>query len=86
MLVWICICRFPLPLGAWEGLRVVIVAFPGLFSNLFYFFLFYFFFFLKKPIVIVNGNLRTHSPIMDSAYSRLQIHFIRGNWVMLHSL
>ena len=30
VLVWIC--RFPLPLGIWEGLRSVIVAFPGLFS------------------------------------------------------
>ena len=29
-LVWIC--RFPLPLGIWEGLRFVIVALPGLFS------------------------------------------------------
>ena len=28
--VWIC--RFPLPLGVWEGLRFVIVALPGLFS------------------------------------------------------
>ena len=33
-LVWIC--RFPLPLGVWEGLRFVIVAFPGLFSYLFF--------------------------------------------------
>ena len=36
VLVWIC--RFPLPLGVWEGLRFVIVALPGLllpfFSNL----------------------------------------------------
>ena len=30
MLVWVC--RFPLPLGVWEGLRVVVVALPGLFS------------------------------------------------------
>ena len=29
-LVWFC--RFPLPLGVWDGLRFVIVAFPGLFS------------------------------------------------------
>ena len=34
MLVWIC--RFPLPLGVWEGLRFVIVALPGLFSYLFF--------------------------------------------------
>ena len=33
-LVWIC--RFPLPLGVWEGLRFVIVALPGLFSYLFF--------------------------------------------------
>ena len=30
-LVWFCL--FPLPLGVWEGLRLVIVAFPGLFSS-----------------------------------------------------
>ena len=30
VLVWIC--RFPLPLSDWEGLRFVIVALPGLFS------------------------------------------------------
>ena len=33
VLVWIC--RFPLPLGVWEGLRFVIMALPGLFSYLF---------------------------------------------------
>ena len=35
VLVWIC--RFPLPLCAWEGLRFVIVALPGLFSYLFFY-------------------------------------------------
>ena len=38
VLVWIC--RFPLPLGLWEGLRFVIVALPGLFSNFFLFLIF----------------------------------------------
>ena len=33
VLVWIC--RFPLPLGVWEGLRFVNVAFRGLFFYLF---------------------------------------------------
>ena len=33
VLVWIC--RFPLPLGVWEGLRFVIMELPGLFSYLF---------------------------------------------------
>ena len=35
MLVWIY--RFPLPLGVWEWLRLVIVALPGLFSYRFLF-------------------------------------------------
>ena len=34
VLVWIC--RFPLPLGVWEGLRFVIVALPGLFTYNFF--------------------------------------------------
>ena len=34
VLVWIC--RFPLPLRVWEGLRFMIVALPGLFSYLFF--------------------------------------------------
>ena len=33
--VFVWICRFPLPLGVWEGLRFVIVALPGLFSYFF---------------------------------------------------
>ena len=36
VLVWIC--RFPLPLGVWEGLRFVIVALSGLFSYLFFYY------------------------------------------------
>ena len=34
VLVWIC--RFPLPLWVWEGMRFVIVALPGLFSYFFF--------------------------------------------------
>ena len=34
VLVWFC--RFPLPLGVWEGLRFVIVALPGPFSYFFF--------------------------------------------------
>ena len=36
VLVWFCL--FPLPLGVWEVLQIVIVAFPGLF---FYLYLYY---------------------------------------------
>ena len=32
-LVWFCL--FPLPLGIWEGLRLLIMVLPGLFSYLF---------------------------------------------------
>ena len=38
VLVWIC--RFPPPLGVWEGLRFVTVALPGVFSYLFFSFSF----------------------------------------------
>ena len=34
--VFVWVCRFPLPLGVWEGLRFVIVALPGLFSYFFF--------------------------------------------------
>ena len=34
--VLVLICRFPLPLGVWEGLQFVIVALPGLFSYPFF--------------------------------------------------
>ena len=36
VLVWFCL--FPLHLSVWEGLRLVTVALPGLFSYLFFFF------------------------------------------------
>ena len=39
-LVWFCL--FPLPVGDWEGLRLVIVTLPGLFSYLVFFFFFFF--------------------------------------------
>ena len=32
----LCLFRFVVPLGVWEGLRFVIVALPGLFSYLFF--------------------------------------------------
>ena len=34
-LVWFCL--FPLSHGVWKGLRFVIVALPGLFSNIYFF-------------------------------------------------
>ena len=46
VLVWIC--RFPLPLGVWEGLRFV--ALPGLFS--------YFFFFLQIKYCFLLRSVR----------------------------
>ena len=55
VLVWIC--RFPLPLGVWEGLRFVIVALPGLFS---YLFLYSSFFLIKIMSVIMFGYVYIH--------------------------
>ena len=36
-LVFVWFCRFSLSLGVWEGLRFVIVGFPGLFTYCFFF-------------------------------------------------
>ena len=47
VLVWIC--QFPVPLGVWEGLRFVIVAFPGLFS--------YRFLIFRENYLFFGGNL-----------------------------
>ena len=54
VLVWIC--RFPLPLGVWEGLRFVIVTLPGLFSYLFFFFFFFFFLNYYRILLKLNFN------------------------------
>ena len=51
--IWFC--RFPLSLGVWEGLRLVSVALPGLFS--------FFFVFLSSKRVITG--LSTSSTIHD---------------------
>ena len=37
-LVWFCL--FPLPLGVWEGLRLVVLALPGLFLLPLFFFIY----------------------------------------------
>ena len=50
-LVWFCL--FPLPLAVWEGLRLVIVALPGLF--------FYFFSFMLRQGVLLTSLGKTFS-------------------------
>ena len=47
-LVWFC--RFPLPLGVWEGLRFVIVPLPGLFSS--------FFFYIEGSFKLCAGHIK----------------------------
>ena len=82
VLVWIC--RFPLPLGVWEGLRFVIVALPGLFS---YLFLGKYQWIFTKPSVwidiveiwfgIVNGR------ILSMAFHKTWcIHWYRGDLLL----
>ena len=60
VLVWIC--RFPLPLGVWEGLRFVIVALPGLFSYPFY------------GLICFNESLRIMSQSSVNADNNHQDH------------
>ena len=63
VLVWIC--RFPLPLVVWEGLRFVIVALPGLFSYLFFNMWFVLFLsVLHLSFFRCNGN----SELLDCAF------------------
>ena len=57
LLVWIC--RFPLPLGVWEGLRFVIVVLPGLFSYLFFILIF-----TRGTNVLCMGNERFHEALI----------------------
>ena len=58
MLVWIC--RFPLPLGVWEGLRFVIVALSGLFSYLF----------LRKCFLEISIRLEVFAALFISVSNR----------------
>ena len=58
VLVWIC--RFSLPLDVWEGLRFVLVALPGFFSNLFLLNI------LGRAIVILNFVRRFRNFIADT--------------------
>ena len=51
VLVWVC--RFPLPVGVWEGLRFVIVALPGLFSYLLFIYGIYFIIFFSSLLLLV---------------------------------
>ena len=60
VLVWIC--RFPLPLGVWEGLRFAIVALPGLFSYLFL---------ISRSLVPFILLGRENSPLSSSRYNNV---------------
>ena len=75
VLIWIC--RFPLPLGVWEGLRFVIVALPGLFSYLF-------FHFQTHLKVMIAKNFRIALSKLRISYIRLEVktgRFARPNVV-----
>ena len=52
-LVWFCL--FHLSLGVWEGLRLVIVPLPGLFSYLIIFFIYLFIYFFFLFFFCVNN-------------------------------
>ena len=63
-LVWFCLFSFPL--GVWEGLRLVIVAFPGLFSYLFFVCILFL-------LVLVSWNMCKKSPHFISPLSAKRI-------------
>ena len=75
VLVWIC--RFPLPLGVWEGLRFVIVASPGLFS---YLSLYSYFFLIKimpvNKVINIFGSLRLVMILKAQAILRQICYFL----------
>ena len=73
VLVWIC--RFPLPLGVWEGLRFLLVALPGhiflTFSLTLYFYC------LLGKWVCIRGRSREQDIICISCqvgYKKLSLH------------
>ena len=74
-LVWFC--PFPVPLGAWEGLRFVILAFPGLFSYLFYDCINTIYQFIKSfldikcPFLRNMEPLTATTPLRNHAYSNI---------------
>ena len=75
VLVWIC--RFPLPLGVWEGLRFVIVVLPGLFSYCFYLFIYLFFFFFCIPRLLCLCRVETLENIPVHSFNRVIISSAR---------
>ena len=62
VLVWIC--RFPLPLGVWEGLRFV--ALPGLFSYLFFHYLFIYF--IRACAILSSPSLLEYAVMYDQIF------------------
>ena len=67
--VWFC--WFPLPLGVWEGLRLVTVALPERFSIFFFFFFFFFFFLqIKKGSILYDRKSK-----MAATSAILKIYF-----------
>ena len=74
VLVWIC--RFPLPLGIWEGLRFVIVALPGLFSYLFLYIIC--FISVHKHIMGRGGPNKYPQSIVFSRNIKKNIYWIIG--------
>ena len=69
VLVWIC--RFPLPLGVWEGLQFVIVALPGLFS--------YFFFLNCLHMIFLKYTTLPLHLIRDKLIDLINRTFVREN-------
>ena len=78
VLVWIC--RFPLPLGVWEGLRLVIVALPGLFSYLFFFWIM-----IWVPLPQLQFNVPFHSVFLKAS-TLFHVFTIVQNYCLFHTI
>ena len=80
LLVLVWICRFPLSLSVWEGLRFVIVAFPGLFSYLFFFLstllFIHFLLHITKTCLYNFDPLKPHFYIVKLGFTGVYIIFL----------
>ena len=79
--VFVWICRFPLPLGVWEGLRFVIVALAGLLSYLLYTLLFYIYvvvlFYIFTPV-----NYEQYYSLLFLRFSEHEIFILKNSVVL----
>ena len=68
--IWFCL--FPLPLRVWDGLRLVIVAFSGLFSCLFFY------------TILIDHKFGSHTT-WHTDWSQARMSYIIPHWLIKSS-